>query len=305
MRIALTGTGHWHAPIHLDAIRAAGAEVCITWDPDAAVAGRFAAAHGLACAATWEDVLEAGPDMVVVMGHPLAVPRTARACLAAGLPMILEKPAAPDSDTLAALAPGGAFVAVPLANRCSPLWTERGGTALHAHFRIINGPPERYLADGVPWMLEPAVAGGGALRNLGLHAADAALSVLGGLPWRLVAAELRGGAIDTYALAVLAAAGGPVVTIETGYSFASMAPGGDFEWRVAEAGMTLIDRGDRCAITTLADGATRTIDCAPRYRAFFADTFARFRAGRPPVAGFDDYLAAMRLVDRIYGEAGR
>jgi predicted dehydrogenase len=319
MRIALTGVGHWHAPMHLDAIRAAGAEPAGAWDPDPAVAVAFAAANGLAAAPSLGALLAGRPDLVIAMGHPSDVSATARAILAAGLPMVLEKPAASRSDELAAIAPApGAFVAVPLANRCSPLWAEldrlraagRLGAIGHAHFRIINGPPERYRVDRVPWLLDPAIAGGGALRNLGLHAVDAALQIFGAAEPALLAAtvrsDLHGEAVDDYALATLALPHGPVVTVETGYTYASMLPGGDYEWRVAAAGATLIDRGTSLRVTTLDDGATRDLAPLPsgqRYRAFLADTLACLRAGRRPLVDFADYLRAMRLVDAIYTRA--
>jgi predicted dehydrogenase len=90
--------------------------------------------------------------------------------------------------------------------------------------------------------------------------------------------------------------------IEAGYTFASMAPGGDFEWRIATARATLIDRGDTATVTTLDDATTRALPPLPagtRYRAFMADTLQRLHEGRPPLVGFADYLAAMTLVDRI------
>lgn len=320
MRIALAGTGHWHADMHLDAVRAAGAEVAGTWDPEPRVAESFAARAGVAAAPDLAALLAGRPDLVVVMGHPLQVPDTARACLEAGIPMVLEKPAAPSTETLARIDPGpDRFVAVPLANRCSPLWGElgrlredgRSGALVHAHFRVVNGPPERYRADGVPWLLDPAIGGGGALRNLGLHAVDAALALLGeGGPAILgasVSNTAHGEAVEDYAVALLAD-GGATITVEAGYTYASMAAGGDFEWRVAAAGATLIDRGDACSVATLDDGATRMLEPVPagaRYRAFMADTLARLRRGAAPLAGFDDYLRAMRVVDRIYEEARR
>src|SRR3954447_6964878 len=166
MRVALAGVGHWHASLHLDAVRAAGAEIAGVWDSEPEVASRFAETGGAGAWASLETLLASRPDLVVVMGHPAQVPDLARACLAAGLPMMLEKPAAPSTGALAAIAPGrGRFVAVPLANRCSPLWAElrrlrdagRAGELAHAHFRIVNGPPARYRADGVGWMLDPAI----------------------------------------------------------------------------------------------------------------------------------------------------
>lgn len=321
MRVALAGVGHWHAPLHLDAVRHAGAEIAAVWDPDARVASRFASASACALAPSLHALLHDRPDLVVVMGHPDTVPDMARACLAAGLAMMLEKPAAPTTAKLATIAPGAdRFVAVPLGNRCSPLWAEiarlrvagRLGALAHAQFRIINGPPERYRIDGVPWLLDPEIGGGGALRNLGLHAVDAALSLFGDVPPEIAGAVVRntthGERVDDYAIATLVRPEGPVVTVEAGYTYASMAPGGDFEWRVAASGATLIDRGDSLSVATLDDGARRDLDPLPagaRYRAFMLDTLDRLRRGVAPLVGFDDYLRAMDLVDRIYAAAGR
>jgi predicted dehydrogenase len=319
MRIALTGVGHWHAAMHLDAARHAGAQVVSAWDPDPDTAARFAAGNGLSAAPDMAALLAAKPGLVVVMGHPDDVPAMARAVLAAGIPMVLEKPAAPVTDILAAIAPpAGHFVAVPLANRCSPIWAEmdrlnaagRLGAVAHAQFRIINGAPERYRADRVAWLLDPAVGGGGAMRNLGLHAVDAALMLFGAaepdLLTAVARADMHGEKVEDYALAVLAAKGGPVVTVEAGYSYATLAPGGDYEWRVSAGNAYLIDTGAACRVATRDDGQVREI--APvlsraRYRAFMADTLDRLRRGDRPLVDFADYLRAMRVVDAIYARA--
>ncbi len=319
MRIALTGVGHWHAAMHLDAARAAGAEVVAGWDPDPDATARFAAAQGVPAASGVDALLAMKPDLMVVMGHPVEVPAMARAVLAAGLPMVLEKPAAPTTDMLAAIAPPpGHFIAVPLANRCSPIWAEmdrlkaagRLGAVAHAQFRIVNGAPQRYRVDRVDWQLDPSVSGGGAMRNLGLHAVDAALTLFGRDEPDLLAAvarsDMHGEKVEDYALAVLATKGGPVVTVEAGYSYATMAPGGDYEWRVSAGNAYLVDTGATCRVATLDDGQTREIAPVPsrtRYRAFMADTLERLRKGERPLVDFNDYVRAMRVVDAIYARA--
>ncbi len=319
MRIALTGVGHWHAAMHLDAARAAGAEVVAGWDPDPEAVARFARANGVAAADSMRALLAARPELVVVMGHPDQVPAMARTVLAAGLPMVLEKPAAPDTAVLEAIGPkAGQFVAVPLANRCSPIWAEmarldaegRLGKVAHAQFRIVNGAPDRYRVDRVDWLLDPAVSGGGAMRNLGLHAVDAALMLFGAdepaLLTAVARADMHGERVEDYSLAVLATKGGPVVTVEAGYSYATMAPGGDYEWRVSAGNAYLVDTGAACRVATLDDGQTREIAPVPsrtRYRAFMADTLERLRTGKRPLVDFNDYVRAMRVVDAIYARA--
>jgi predicted dehydrogenase len=200
----------------------------------------------------------------------------------------------------------------------SPLWPEmarlakggRLGPVSHAHFRIVNGPPERYRSDGVPWVLDPAVSGGGALRNLGIHGIDAALALTAGSELRVVSAavshRLYGEAVEEYAAVTLEAEDGMITTIEAGYTFASLAAGGDFEWRVSARNAHLLDRGDECRVATLDDGSQRLLAPLPpgeRYNAFLADTFDRLARGAPPLVGVEDYWHAMRLIDAAYKEA--
>ncbi len=316
MRIALAGVGHWHARMHCEAARAAGAEVVAAWDEDAAAARRFGA--GVKLVADIAALLDTRPGLVVVMGRPDSVIPTALACLDAGVPLILEKPAAVDAAGLMPVVQrsAGRFVAVPLPNRLGPIWpvlddlarAGRVGALSHAAFRIVNGPPERYRIDGVPWLLDPAQSGGGALRNLGIHGIDAArqLAAALGTTVSLRAARfgrIHGEAVEDYALLTLALAGGGLVTVEAGYSFASMQPGGDYEWRVLAANATLIDRGDAAEAVTLDDATRRALPPIPpsaRYTRFMADTLACLAAGRPPSVGIDDYLAAMTLIDAAY-----
>jgi len=174
----------------------------------------------------------------------------------------------------------------------------------------VNGPPERYRLDGVPWVLDPAIGGGGALRNLGIHGIDAALALADGADLALVSASidrrLYGEAVEEYAIVVLRAPDGMIATVEAGYTYASMAPGGDFEWRVSARNAYLIDHGDACRVATLDDGRVRDLAPIPpadRYKAFMADTLDRLACGAPPSVGIGDYLRAMRLIDRAYQEA--
>ncbi|MGK9168377.1 Gfo/Idh/MocA family oxidoreductase [Inquilinus limosus] len=321
-RVALAGVGHWHARMHLEAARAAGAEVVAAWDEELATARSFAADHRVPSCATVEALIAARPDLTVVMGRPDRVPDLALACMDAGLPIVLEKPAAVSTAALEPVAEQARrkdlFAAVPLPNRCGPIWREmedlqragRLGPVSHAQFRIVNGPPERYRLDGVPWVLDPAIGGGGALRNLGIHGIDAALALAGGADLAVVSAaidrRLYGEAVEEYAVVTLRAPDGMIATVEAGYTYASMAPGGDFEWRVSARNAYLLDRGDSCRVATLDDGRARDLTPilpADRYKAFMADTLDRLARGAAPWVGIADYLQAMRLIDRAYEEA--
>lgn len=321
MKIALLGTSHWHAKMHYEAALAAGAEIVASWDASEAHSAEFAARTGIPNAATPEAAL-AGADLAVLMGHPRGIPDLARRLIAMGMPMILEKPAAAGTVELEALlaeaAHNNAFVAVPLPNRHGPAMTELRrlmaegptGHVRHAGFRLINGPPKRYRLDGVEWLLDPHIAGGGALRNLGIHGVDAAISLARG-PLRVASSHIgkrihTNEAVEDHAVVVLCDESGALFVIETGYTYASIEAGGDFEWRIATTNTTLIDRGDTAFAACLDDGQRYELLPEPtslRYRGFMIDTLERLASGRPPAVALADYVKAMRLIDVAYEKA--
>jgi predicted dehydrogenase len=307
--------------MHLDAVRSSGGVVTTVWDRDVGVGTDFAAAYGLAACHSMEQALADRPDLVVLMGSPHGIPDIALEIVAADIPMILEKPAASTTEDLMRIVEAvrrhGGFVGVPLPNRFGPILREmaeldargRLGKLAHGHFRIVNGPPQRYRDDGVGWMLDPAVGGGGALRNLGIHGIDMALSLARGT-LRVVSASIGNRIyneqVEDHAHVTLRDEAGTLFTVEAGYTYASMAPGGDFEWRIATRNAYLIDRGGTAQCATLDDGSTRML--APehpgtRYRLFMADTFDRLRSGKTPAVGIEDYLAAMHIIDAAYEKA--
>ena len=325
MKVALLGAGHWHAPMHADAARFAGATLCAVWDSDAVAARALADLFDAPAIPSLDQVLATRPDICVTMGHPAEVPALARALIDAGMPMILEKPAAPETRILreieARAQAQGVFVAVPLANRLSPAMRglarspeDAGGgddaapRVAHASFRIVNGPPERYRDDGVPWVLDPAAAGGGALRNLGLHGIDCALCLADG-PLRVTSAQVArrlhpDEMVEDHALVTLTDAAGALFVIEAGYTTPAMQAGGDLEWRVATKGAYLVDRGD--SAQWIGPRGLRSLPALPpdeRYRAFMTDTLARLADGRPPLVGLSDYVAAMAVIDQAYALA--
>lgn len=323
MKIVLAGTSHWHADMHLDAARAAGAEIIGVWDEDEAQTKSFAARNSLNAIAAFEGVLTTPADLILLMGHPSTVPARARSAIEADIPLILEKPAASNTASLIQLRDLAhrrkAFVSVPLPNRFGPaviaferLRREgRAGQLAHGHFRVVNGPPERYAADGVAWVVDPAIGGGGALRNLGIHGVDAALSLASGslhLKSVSVGNRIHRSPIEDYALLVLEDETGALFTVEAGYTFASMRPGGDFEWRIVSANATLIDRGDKATCATLDDAALVDLPVelpATRYRLCMRDTFERLQQKVAPAISIGDYVAAMSLIDAAYQKAGR
>lgn len=320
IKVCLAGVSHWHAEMHLDAVRHAGAEIDCVWDENPAIARAFADAHGLTTKA-FDAVLENAPDVAVLMGHPADVPRRAAALIDAGIPLVLEKPAAPTTAAIADLrdraAARGTFVAVPFPHRFGPAMLRQteleakasADASIHAHFRLINGAPERYRTSKVGWMLDPEICGGGALRNLGIHGVDSVLALSDGPPVLLHATVgnlIHNEPVEDYALLVLRDARGSVFTVETGYTFATTAIGGDFEWRIFGPDATLIDRGDAAWEASVGTQGRHDLRGAPvrqRYRLFFADVVDKLGRNAPPTISLDDYARAMGLIDEAYRAA--
>jgi predicted dehydrogenase len=319
MRVVMIEVGHWHAAMHLRSLRLAGAAIAGVSDRQIELAARFAAEIGCPAYADHREMLaETHPDFALVLGRHVDMPAISRDVIEAGIPCAIEKPAGVSSEQLAPLVglarQRSAFVAVPFTNRYSELWgwlarleeAGRAGPRAHAHFRIVNGPPARYERDGVPWMLDPAVSGGGAMRNLGIHAVDAFLHYAAGQEVTVLGAaasyRVYGRAVEEMATALLRSESGVIGTVEAGYTYAAMS-GGDYEWRVAAGNCYLVDHGPTLEVATLDDSRRASLeipDQRARYDRFASDTLARLQAGQRPVATLEDCYRAMRVVDAIY-----
>jgi predicted dehydrogenase len=108
-----------------------------------------------------------------------------------GYPFLMEKPMGINASEVEGVAAKAAqlhaFVAVPLAQRYTPFATRarellalgRFGPLSHIYVRINRPGPARYQTWDCAWMLDPAEAGGGCLRNLGPHGLDMFLHLTG------------------------------------------------------------------------------------------------------------------------------
>ena len=319
-RIAFVGVAHWHAPIYRECLAALGIEVAGSSDIDAQ-AGRAAAGRlAIDFVPDAADMLaRCRPDFVFVTPrHDRALEELAPV-LDCRLPFLVEKPMGVDGRVAAEVArraaTAGSWAAPALPNRLLEIWDRvdrlaesgRLGTIIHASFRLINGPPGRYRTlHRVPWMLDPAIGGGGALRNLGMHGADAILRLARGAEPRLHAARLtahgHGEAVDEYATALATLPGGAIAQMEAGYSWAPPT-GGDFEWRIAATGAYLQQTKGQLVVRA-ADGTVEALDTPqPSYQPMVERVLADFAAGRPPFATLGECAAATALCDRIYDAA--
>lgn len=321
-RVAVVGVEHWHAKRHIEAFHKAGAKIVAVAGSQAA-AERFANEYNcLSCSDLEEAVTAARPDFVMTMGTPRQMADRSLRLIELKIPFGVEKPigisATEAADVANAAKASSAFAAVPFVSRYSKIWQELSvtsgrigyGTVSHAHFHLMNGPPSRYIADGVDWMVDPAIAGGGCLRNLGIHGADAFLHLTGGEPYNVVAAtchnRIHREMVEEFAAGIVVSQSGVVMTIEAGYTYGAD-KGGDYELRVAANDAYISDRDTTLHVADLARGIVTTSQNttqAQRYDAFAVDVLQRLESGAPPTSTVEDCHNAMQLIDRLY-EAAR
>jgi predicted dehydrogenase len=157
-------------------------------------------------------------------------------------------------------------------------------------------------------MLDPALAGGGCLRNLGSHLLDLFL-LLTGEPATVTGAQLSaralGEPVEDYATVLLRSGGGVLGTIELGNTVPY--PGSDGELKIAGRDATVVTyHDDRTRIITAAGEETADdAPPAPLYPTAVRAILEHWRRGEPPPVSVHDLLPVVRLIDQAYAIAGR
>jgi predicted dehydrogenase len=323
IRVAAIGVSHWHALFDAAYLRHLVAmpdvELVAIQDSDPALVAKRAAEIGNPPIFTDHHKMLATsrPDFVVALGRHRQMAAIAHDLLDAGFPFLMEKPmginAAEVEGVAAKAARLNAFVAVPLAQRYTPfasrarelIGTGRLGPLSHIYVRINRPGPERYPAWDCAWMLDPAEAGGGCLRNLGPHGLDMFLH-LTGEEAEVTGAQLSRRAheqpIEDYASVMLRSASGILGTVEVGNGFPR--DGTDGEWKIAGGNAILAMKDGVLKLATaqgdeIFPGAGIT---APYFTAL-RDALDNWQRGAPPPASVRDCARVVRLIDQAYARA--
>ena len=323
IRVAAIGVGHWHALFDAAYLRhlVAMPDVALVavQDPDATLVAKRAAAVGGPPTFTdhREMLATTRPDFVVALGRHRQMAGIAHDLLDRGVPFLMEKPMginAAEVDAVAAKAARlNAFAAVPLAQRYTPFATRarelvaagRLGPLSHIYVRINRPGPARYPAWDCAWMLDPAEAGGGCLRNLGPHGLDMFLH-LTGEPAEVTGAQVSRRAhehrVEDYASVMLRSSGGVLGTVEVGNGFPR--DGTDGEWKIAgrDAILTMKDGVMKLA-TAAGDETFSGADITGPYFTATRDALDHWQRGVPPPIGVQDCARVVRLIDQAYARA--
>ncbi len=320
IRIAAIGVGHWHSlfdAAYLKTLaRLPEAQLVGVQDADAAmVAQRAAQVGGPPAFTDYRDMLaNTRPDFVLALGRHSEMAGIAHFLLDEGYPFLIEKPVGLNAREVRGVADKahatGAFVAVPLFQRYQPFVAHAQhmladgvfGPVSHFYFRSNRPSSARYVSWGSPWMLDPAIAGGGCLRNIGLHGIDAFL-LLAGADAQVTGVQMssraHGGRVEDYATLLLRTPGGVLGTVEVGNTFPGK--GADAEWKLAGRDALLVQRNGSLHCTTNAGEQELAGQPAePLPVIALRDALARWQRGEPPATGVEDCYRAMRLVDHAY-----
>ena len=324
-RVAAIEVSHWHSLWDAAYLRhlhgMPDVELVGLHDPSPDIAAHRAAELGHP--PTFTDhraMLESTrPDFVLALGRHSVMARTAHDLLDGGFPFLMEKPMGVNAAEVTSVADKArardAFVAVPLAYRYTPfvvrarrlLAENRLGPLSHVYVRQNRPSSARYPAWGAAWMLDPAIAGGGCLRNLGAHGLDVFLHLTGEdaevtgaqLSWKV-----HGQPVEDYASVLLRTTSGVLGTIEVGNTFPR--DGTDGEWKIAWRDGILVQKDDVLRLSTASGDETFPAETTePVHLTSLRDALDHWRHGVPPPISVHDWVHVMRLIDRAYEVAGR
>ena len=326
LRVAAIEVSHWHSLYDSAYLRHLAAmpdvQIVAVQDPSAEIAAHRAKEVGGSPTFTdYRAMLDATrPDFVLALGRHRVMPEIAHHLLDAGYPFVMEKPIGLDATQVRGVAEKATarrgFVAIPLGQRYSPFTARakqmlaegRFGQLSHLYLRLNRPTSARYPAWNASWMLDPAEAGGGCLRNLGTHCLDLFLH-LTGEPARVTGAQLSarglGQPVEDYASVLVRSASGVLGTIEVG----NMNPrtGGDGEWKISgrDALLKVVDDRRLRVVTHDSDETIDISEPEPLALTALRDALDHFRRGDKPPISVQDFVPVAELIDQAYALAIR
>jgi predicted dehydrogenase len=321
--IAAIGVTHWHSlydAAYLPLLQQMPeVRIVALHDDDAATVAERAAKVG--SPPTYTDykkmLAESQPDFVIALGRPTDMAHTAHYLLDNGYPFLMEKPMGYDADEVCGVAEKAravnGFAAVPLPYRYQPqialaqrlIAGGRLGTLSNIFLRSMRPTSARYPAWGAPWMLDPKIANGGCLRNLGPHGLDV-FTLLTGEAATVRGVQLSarglGQPVEDFASVMLRSASGVAGHVEVSNLFPGQ--GATAELQVCGSHGLLMASGGTARIVTREGTESVTLAAVDRpSRLILEDVLARWQRGDKPLTSADDCYRAIRLVDDAYALA--
>ena len=321
-RAAAIEVKHWHArydAAFLPNLRRLGLEIVGCSDSDIASAQSHAAQFGGEAFSDYREMIaKTKPDVVVALGRHVDMPEIFRFLVDEGVPFIMEKPWGIDAPTVNALVDHaeakGAWALAPFPMRHSP-WAQTVrrmlaagelGDISHLVLRLVRPAPWRYPQWLCDWMLDPAQAGGGCLRNLGPHGIDLARYITGEQP-EVLSANISDRAwkagVEDFASSTMRTPSGILIRHEVGYLMPTW-PGNstDMEQKIAarHAVVTVVPGG----VQIFTVKGSKMIPSQPRieegYPKLIREGLEALGRGDPPPVPPSDLARVVELIDDTY-----
>lgn len=325
MRVAVIEASHWHIPLYLTALEAPGIEVVAISDRENAKGREIAARFSCSLYESYEELLDREQvDFVFAFGRHAEMSKIGEALVRRKIPFTLEKPCGVRADEVTRLRQkaeaASVYVAVPFIFRISDFLAavtdvegQMPANFNHLQFRFIVGQPSRYVAAGAPWMLDPAIAGGGSTINVATHFIDL-FRFLTGKEVATVSAQMHArthkGAVEDYSLVTLMTEDGVIGLVESGYSFPST-PDEQREFSFTlgsdrnyfRSGADRIDYRVRSDLSAGTRSRSIRLDTDVYYPIFVKQVLSEYPGGKASIAGLRDAEAMMRVMDAAYTSA--
>jgi predicted dehydrogenase len=315
VRVAMVGCGTVARLLHLPGLRAAGADV-VAFASRRRSSAEAAAAEwgGGAVVDDWRDaVARDDVDAVTVCSPNAFHAEQAVAAARAGKHVLVEKPIATtlaEADAMVAAARDAGVVLMTAHNLrfAAPFVAAAGvvagggvGDVVGVRVAFGHAGPQHWAPDA-DWFFDPDRSGGGALIDLGIHAADLLRAVLAPLEVVEVAAVVRDGpAVDEAAQLALGLSNGAVGSLHASWI---ARPGPDHQLTVFGTDATLHLDGRTPLTRFPADGgAPERVDLPERVPDLFAGFVAAAADGTPPPVTGADGRAALAIVSAAYESA--
>lgn len=313
MKIAILGASHWHVRLmYVDALRNLGHDIVAVGDSSQEKVDLIADKVG-DCPryVDYERLLaEQQPDFVFAHAPHAQMSELAGWLVARHQPFHMEKPMGVDWRRLEPVAAKArterVFVGVALVSRYYAIvqWLKAHqaelGRVNHYYYRLFAGEPTRYREWGVEWMLDPAQAGGGPLFNFGPHVIDLFLYLCAERVEQVQARwthGLHGEAIEDLASVTMIGPEGEVGIGEVSYT---MPEGYERYFSVDTQKLHCGGAAMGDMLVQWRDGRREQVvgnDFNEVYDAYTRDVLERFEAGQAPLAGIDDMVRTLRVMN--------
>ena len=313
-RFAVIGCGTAANHIHLPALRAAGAEVTVFASRSVASAEATCSAWGTgAVEPRWEDAVARDDVDAVVIATPNAQhPAVAIAALEAGKHVLVDKPMActvADADAMIAAAERAGRVLIPFQNTrfAAPFAAAAEQVRVGAigdvtGFRVAFGHagPQAWAPEAT-WFFERAIAGGGCLIDLGVHAVDLLRAVTADDVTHVSAVlNARDREVETDAQLLVRLRGGAIGTVHASWS---AQPGPDHQLTMVGTEGTLhLDTRTPLTLFT-ASGERHRVELPEETGSPLDELLAAVSGERSPAVTAADGRAAVAVVEAAYRSA--